>query len=176
MAYSKFPKVRRDAPFGIRGINQLNDNVKAVRDLYAAEHNIPVSGRVQVSVLGDGSIKPGQHDTPLIPRTVGVLTVSSTTLFNGTVQYFVTLPVRGRLLISAGRMFQGAYLLRTPTGTNLWCEAYPVGSSSEPRRTIVRPSNVPNMPGFIVQLLRLSAGAWVTGDYSFHFAINAEDA
>lgn len=174
MAYSKFPKVCWDAPFGIRGIAQLDANVQAVRDLYNAEHFVPADGEVYST--GPGAWRPGQHDTPLVPRTVGVITVASQSYAGGAVTWFLNAPLTGRLLIGVQRLSAGVYLLQARSGVNMWCEAYPVGISSAPRKMIVRPTVAAvGVPGFTIQALELNVG-WDPVDYSFHFALNAESA
>lgn len=174
MSYSKVAKVVQDAPFGIRALNQLDDNNQAVRDIYDAEHFIPSSGQVTINSVGSAAKRHGEHSTPLIPRTVGVVEVAAFTSINGQVSWGLTIPLRGRMVVAVLRFMQGCYIIQTAGGSNLWCEIYPAGTSSAPRRAIIRKNVISNIPGFAVQTLELVSGSWTPRDYSFHFVINAQ--
>lgn len=177
MAYSKLPKVCQDAPFGINGVNALDANVQAVRDLYDVEHRIPASGTIQIVGPGNTGPRAGEHDTPLVPRTVGIVSLASYTYGSGQSTWFVTVPVVGRMFLGITRLATGLFVLRTSSGSNVWCEGHAVGSSSAPRKLKIRPNTAAlGVPGFSIQTLELVSGDWLPSDYSFHFALNAEAA
>ncbi len=175
MAYVKLQKAIQNTALGFQTVNVAIANNDAERTLYAVEHDIPYFNTNPAGFSVITGKKPGAHSAPGIPRSVGVVTVTSTQYGTGSPTIAATLGLKSGSTQYVARLSTGVYVIATEAQGAAFCTVHPVDTSTGVKLATARPV-VAGMPvhGWVVSLYTLSAGDFIAADFSFHFSVYAE--
>lgn len=163
MAYSKLPKVIQDYSLGKETINQANANNDQLREAYASKHG-PFSGAGASSVWA----KPGQHNDPLVVRTVLRVQYQS---YGFAAYPFVIASGPGLPSVGA-ELLGGSGRLTLSVGLNNLKAMITAEQTSNtpvriPRWNYTTPTTAAPVRGLNIWLWQLTAGEFSLADYDF---------
>jgi hypothetical protein len=189
MTFVKLPTVCQDYGLGYQSVNQLADNMDAVRELYAAKHGsiIPF---VPVGIAGHGGPAGalngaqaweiyGRHNDLKIPRAVARVDVfiglGGGSFVSGV---FPTLQVASSLIQGYVRSGVGEYVIRISGNIPVAfgpvaCQQSSSGPTRFARTRFALQGDTAAYTGIYISLFDLSAGDFIAADYGFSLPIYA---
>lgn len=181
MAYVKLPKLVQDSPIGFQTVNQLADNMAAMKTLMEAEHgtfepsifpplNPNRTGRADLfATVAFDFNQLGLHNLAEVPRSV----VSASVYVPGasddaTLRLSLTGPAIGFI----NRWSTGVYTFAINGLTNYWAIATPSGSGANARLALCRPNYAGqnSFNSLVVNTYVLNVTTVLT-DYNFWLAV-----
>lgn len=126
MAYAKQQKICQDMPVGLTRVTQMRDNLEALQSAFALEHGVSPTPQPFLR-------QQGRHNTPLVPRTVCVITAQ-------TLSYSIIMPATtplGDAISGVSRLNTGVYFITTRELVKVWGRSTPTYLSGHFRQSNV---------------------------------------